>query len=443
MAPIASVASEDGIRRVVNRVQMLWGASFGFYLFVFGPWFFESFGGLYDGQDSLTNQQASSYCLSLLAVRQVVIAILEVPAGALADMLGRSRFAILGFLLRALFFVGLAALQWAHADARFLVAVATCVVFSLSYVCYSGVLSAWVGSMCGRLSIPQMRSPIIANGYVWMFGAELVTGLFSVLTYKLGQPALTFASGILVCLIGSLYVFRFMNTGDVVTPRRSLFADLWKKCVLAAKVLSGLYGVALLVLLFASMMLLTNIVEYLWPVIIGVVDRSGWGWMGILMALAAVRLWGAGVVGRMLRKEAQLSSHQQAQRLRRVFATTSSAAAVGVIALAILAYYGYANVWLLGGVVLLVVLAHGAGEPAFQALVTYHTPPEYDDSRTTIMSLGSFVRSILVVPVVAASVKTAVVTSPIGWAAPAIIVLLLAIPVGAASGLFGKPTSMT
>ncbi len=416
-----NAAQRAELQHCVRTTQVLWGLSFGFYIFIYGPWFYECFGG------ELNDAVALSFTAALLAIRQVGIAVFELPAGFLADKMrnGRQRLVTSGFAFRLLFFAGLAVLAPLQASTfAFPVAVAASVAFAAGYSAFNGAFAAWVASRSRAIAppseSPELTSRMITEGHVWMFGAELVAGVISVLAYQFGVPAASFAFGIVACVAGTVFSYGHLadDSGCPATPRA--VGKGWKQRMSAAHiVVTDLRVVGVIVLLFAGAMFLVNIVEYLWPVALRSkveVDNRGWVWMGILLALSASRLWGARLAGK-----AWVRAH-----LEMVFVLLATLGSGSVIALSFLTDAGQDNVWMLGFVVVVVVFAHGVMTPSYEALVIRHLPQEFNAWQASILSLGSLLRSILVLAVAIPAAGSVADKTAVGWALPAWIVLVAA-----------------
>ncbi len=119
-------------------VQGAIGLANGLYLFTYGPYFYEKFGG--------ATYPATAMLLTtiLLGLRQGLVALLEVPTGALADAIGRSHVVVLSWAMRVLFFLFLALIWICHTPATsFVWRVMASIAFALSYTMFNGAFSAW------------------------------------------------------------------------------------------------------------------------------------------------------------------------------------------------------------------------------------------------------------------------------------------------------------
>ncbi|MDP2600680.1 MAG: hypothetical protein Q8P84_08130, partial [Deltaproteobacteria bacterium] len=82
---------------VARVIQMTIGFNLGLYLFIYGVFFYEAFGGD-------INPNALHLTAVVFMVGNIVMVLSNIPTGALADFMGRKKTVILSFCFRAIFF---------------------------------------------------------------------------------------------------------------------------------------------------------------------------------------------------------------------------------------------------------------------------------------------------------------------------------------------------
>ncbi len=124
--------------RITFIVQSLAGFSCGLYMFTYGPFFYDHLGG------ALQPHTAMLFTSALLAIRQGMVALLEIPTGALADAIGRVRVVILSMVIRIFFFLGFAAVGLCVTpSSAFVWGILASVAFTFNVTLFNGAFSAW------------------------------------------------------------------------------------------------------------------------------------------------------------------------------------------------------------------------------------------------------------------------------------------------------------
>lgn len=154
---------------------------------------------------------AETWAVGLLVPITLLIAMLEVPSGYLADWRG-PRFAVTAsWVFRSLFFaVFYSALSLADStDVIVKLAYVATIPFSIGYTLRSGANQTWLHWALAhyRLSaveIEEYRNSINSRSWTFYWIASLIGGLFSILLYKIA-PAVVFGAGFAASL--SLAIF--------------------------------------------------------------------------------------------------------------------------------------------------------------------------------------------------------------------------------------------
>ena len=75
--------------------------------------------------------------------------------------------------------------------------------------------------------------------------------------------------------------------------------------------------------------------------------------------------------------------------------------------------------------ILIVEAGYGIVKPAFESLVCHYLPNEHAQERATVLSIGSALRSVLVLLFIIPSRGSSDAMSPVGWMLPAGVLLII------------------
>jgi MFS family permease len=422
--------STAAVRRQVRVIQSLWGLSFGFYIFIFGFWFFRNYLDKFEDEGG-----ALQFVFLLLIVRQAAIAVLEIPTGWLSDQYGRARMLRIAFAAKAAFHAGLWALPVPDSRAAFVgLGVALSLAFGIASSAFSGTFSRYVFDHFGD-NTPEYRQTV-ASGHSYFFASELVAGVASALLLYYDLGAVAFGLGTAVCLAGLAYASAALADAPHVGPP---IVGWRARLRMLGLVFRRLPANAALIVYFGTFLFLLNVVEASWPITVGVSFRKPEvpvaPWLILVSSVCVARLVGTRLVKRLQ------AGPDGPRWARRGLIYLGFAAGFGVIGLGTLNHLtGEAPLWALGPVVILVVLAHGFIAPAYDILQNYYLPAEFADTRATVVSLGSLFRSGLVVLLALATTTDTAQNVPSGWIAPAIaVVVTTVISVAAFRAAPGRP----
>lgn len=415
-------------------VQTALGFTNGLYLYTYGPYFYEKFGG--------TINPANAMLLTsiLLGVRQGLVALLELPTGALADAMGRAHVVVLSWIVRVLFFIGLAVIWLCQSPmSAFAWGVLASIAFAASYTFFNGAFSAWC------VDILREKAPEVSFGWLasrfhsYRSFAELLGGLIAVYLYLLHAPFIGFllAAFISFCLMGYTLVrmkesrnLRFLNQKDVqVSTVTKRIGEIIGR---SAQICSKTPVLFWIVLSYGSYMFLLNVVMYLWPIYFHSVagDKAHFGRNWALIVVISNVLCFAGSRGlvylnHIWSKGSGIKSHLVG--FRRIFIGTSFLSAIVILALSLEIGFFKSDVYLFPSAVLVVLLAYGIVTPGFDTLINAYIPIADAQYRATIMSAGSMFRSLMVLILAIPAGGTSGNTSPINWAIPAVLLLFSAV----------------
>lgn len=418
------------IWRVAFVVQITFGFTIGLYLFTYGPYFYDSFGGELDASTAIL------FTTILLAVRQGLVTLLEMPTGALADAIGRTHTVIIGWAVRVLFFVSLAAIWLADSvGGSFAWALIASIAFSISYTLFSGSFSAWCVDSLKERAPDVTYTWLVSRFYAYRAAAEIGGGLVAIWLYLNKLPYVGFLLAAFLSFICMGYLMSKMEEvkslkfverrgAGVAVIMKRVGEILGKGTQVCAKV-PVLFWI---IMSYASFMFLLNLIDYLWPVYLQSqrdVVTFGRDWIlimliGQLLMIASSRLL-AWLNDRWV-KNGGLAKH--IAQLRRMFVITLLVSAVSVILLSWLTAGGRLTILYFAACVIAVQFSFGIVGPCFESLVNYYIPPESAQERATIMSAGSMLRSLLILLLAVPAGGKSGQTTTAGWFIPALLLLV-------------------
>ena len=415
-------------------IQAALGFTNGLYLYTYGPYFYQKFGG--------TVNPATAMLLAtiLLGVRQGLVALLEVPTGALADAIGRAHVVILSWAVRVLFFLSMAIIWTCSTPATaFTWGVIASIAFAANYTFFNGAFAAWC------VEILREKAPDVTYGWLssrfhsYRFFAEMLGGVVGVLLYLSGIPfvGFMFAAFLSFCLMGfcmsrmkEVRLLHFLDTQQVqfstITKRIGEIIGKGSQICMKSPVLFWI------VLTYGAYMFLLTLVMYLWPVYFttktGGHDHFGREWIAIvvvsqLLAFSSSRIlvW----LDHKWSNQGGINSHLTG--FKRIFICANLAAAVMIICLSLELSFKHSDFYLFPSAVITVLLAFGIIAPCFETLINAYIPTQEAQYRATIMSAGSMFRSFMILVLAVPSGGTSGETTPINWAIPAVLLFFAAV----------------
>lgn len=411
-------------------VQTTLGFTNGLYLFTYGPYFYQKFGG------AINPANAMLLTTILLGVRQGLVALLEVPTGALADAVGRVHVVILSWVVRVLFFISLAVIWVCNSPASaFAWGIVASIAFALNYTFFNGAFSAWC------METLREKAPGVSYGwlssrfYSYQFFAGIIGGLLGVYLYIVHIP---FAGFLLAAFLGFCVMGFCMSKMKEVRSLHFLerqqvqFSTITRRMGeiigKSAQICSKTPVLFWIVFTYGSYMFLLNLVMYLWPVYFeaktGKSADFGRNWMAIVVASELLTFFGSRLVVKLNQKwsrQGGIKSHLIG--FRRIFTGAAFFSAVVIIGLSFEIGYRGNGLHLFPASVIIVLLAYGIIAPCFETLINAYIPAEEAQHRATIMSAGSMIRSLMILILAVPSGGTSGETTPINWAIPASLLL--------------------
>ncbi len=415
-------------------VQVIVGLSFGLFEAIGGVYFFSCL--------STVTSTANAIFLStaLLGLRHGLIALMEVPAGALADTIGRAHVVTLSFAIRIGFFVAMAALSL-KGSLMFVVmwGVLASIFWSISYTFFTGSFTAWC--------VDRLREDAPGFSYGWLvtrlqsyFLAAAATGTgFGIYLYVSNLAPLAFVILAILSFASMIFCKRTMKEAIslqfVSKSNRSVRAVLTQMKVVITRAFVSCQRKPVLLWLvatFGSYVALMNLVMFLWPVYFSSFISSrqfGPEWIAIALTMVSLRALSSLILVRINSKWEQKHGSQKTHRngFRNVLSIVSVIAAAGIVVLSVSAFLQWHTMVFMVAAVALVCAGYGFVTSSFETLVNVYIPTSNSQERATIISAGSMLRSILAMVIAIPAGGVSIENSPIYWSVPAALLLVCAV----------------
>lgn len=413
-------------------VQIGIGITNGLYLYTWGPYLYEKFSA--DIQPST----AMILLTVLLGIRQGLVALLEVPTGALADTIGRVHVVILSWVARVLFFVCLAAMWFCQSVVfAFMWSVFASIAFAISYTLFNGAFSAWCAEVIREKQLNITYGWLASRFYSYQSVSIAAGGIVAVICYlhQLAFVGFIAAAFIAFCGVGycmgkmqEVSSLHFLKTKEVqFTAITRRIGEIIGRAAQACSRTPVLFWI---ILTYGSYMFLLNLVVYLWPVFFkakyGSSETLGRDWIFIVVSAQLLSTLSSRILVKLNKRWTRnggVSSHLAG--FRRIFVLTALISSASILLLSWNTFSNRGNEYFVFPIaVIVVMLSFGIIAPCFETLVNAYIPPQEIQERATIISAGSMFRSFLVLLLAVPSGGSSGETSPINWAIPAVLLLV-------------------
>ncbi len=408
---------------VARVVQMTIGFNLGLYLYVYGIFFYEAFGGE-------SNPVALSLTASIFVIGQIIAVLAEVPTGALGDYIGRKKTVITSFIFRALFFFFLAWIAFVPSTKwAFVLAAIAVFCFAIGYTFYSGSFVAWVVDSLRERNHAKVYGPILARSYAHMVLAQIIGALIGLTLYLHGYVFYAFALGFTSCILCAVFCAVVMKEAQSLNFYQGKLtwgssARRMKEIIVNGfKISVKIPPVTYLMLMYASFMFLTHVVSYLWPV--AMKTNFGAGkmspiWYLIVALSLALTFFGSKTMEWI--SHAKTNSHPEGQFTNRSmwlwFAFVALVMSLPVVYLGIKTEQGSMSLYLFVTVVALSQFGYGFLRPCYETLVNNYIPEEHSQERATVMSLAGMLGSMVVICLMIPATGKSGEATTAGWLIP-------------------------
>lgn len=417
---------------VAKVVQMTIGFNLGLYLYTYGVFFYESFGGA-------KNPTALKLAAVIFIIGNAVMLISDVPMGALADYMGRKKTVILTFLFRAIFFFLMAWVCFIPSTrSAFILSAVAYTCFGISYTLYSGSFVAWIVDSIRERKRSEGHGVILARSYAHMTLAEIIGALIGLSLYLKGYIFYAFSLGFTSCILCAVFCAVVMKETQNLNFYQGKLS--WKNSSQRMKkiIVNGFKAsvqtpaVTYLMLMYASFMFLINTVSYLWPIAM----KSNFGagkmspyWYLIVFLSLTLCFVGSKMMEWLSHNKKGSDPNGTTSNVTTwiwfvLFALIMS---VPVAYLGIKTQEGNITLPLFIVTVAFSRFAYGFLRPAYETLINNYIPPQYSQERATIMSFASMLSSVVVILLMIPSAGKTGEATTVGWLIPSGLLLFLTI----------------
>ncbi|OGQ47511.1 MAG: hypothetical protein A3I05_02430 [Deltaproteobacteria bacterium RIFCSPLOWO2_02_FULL_44_10] len=415
--------------RVIQIFQITTGLRLGLSGFIIGPYIYESFRKVCSDEDALF------YTALLWAISFGLIALLEIPTGALGDTVGRVRVVLLSLFLQAVYGFLLTLLFFLNDFAMILiVGLLARLVAACFYALLSGSFSAWIVDSIREREPNFGYERLLGKGLSLRFCFSFIGGFLGITTYLYGVPYIAFLGITLFtlgCLSYCMTTMRETRSLTFLTLKQTTWPILRKQLIttikIGVKTCQRVPIIGWFIILEAAYCLVLNIVEYLWPIALGAqFGIAKWSLHWYIMATLMSLLPAA--FSYFLARKGDFAHQRNNKKtsnivLRQWLIGSMFLAAIPVIFLGAVNASGIKSFPLFAFAVIAVFSALGIMQPVLETLISNYMPHSNAQERATILSIGSFLRGILVLLLLVPSRGTSDAMSPVGWILPASLLL--------------------
>lgn len=420
--------------RVVQVVMTNLGVGLGLYLYTWAAYFHDLFAER--GAAEETNMLLVAI---LFLVHLGLVALLEVPMGALGDAIGRKSTVIWSLFARIIFFGGMAAMHYCGSlSFSYMFGVIASIAFAINYTMFSGTFTAWVVDATLHKAPDFAYESMIGRSHIYRLGSLVFGSLLGMYVYLHGLAHIAYLSaafmsvGTLIYCAGTMDELKHMDvlsgsarTISTVFSRMGRIVSLSFKVCRESRAVVGLIGV------YAAYMFMLNIVEYYWPVAAKSylqLSEHSIRWSFITAAVTSLSAISAFVFTKYTdRRQLRNSTAASVNSMGRWLVVSALCAVFVVGSFSLLSSGQNLMIFYFMFAVCSVEAVNGIFAPAYESLLNRNIPREYAEERATIMSFGSMIRScfvlLLTIPASGSSGKTTVAA----WIVPAVVLFVATI----------------
>lgn len=423
-------ADVQHVWRVALLVQAVEGFIVGIECYIWAPFFYEKL-------STITSPSSAMLFTTLqVGLIHIAIAFLEVPTGALGDVLGRKWSVVCSYLNRIIFFSLLAFIPFCHSITLILLlGVGGAIASALSYSFFSGSFTAWCVDRL-RETAPQLGyEHLLARAQTVRSLARMVGAIVSILLFVYHLAYIAFVLGVVVsfgCVIFCLGEMTSESSLHFLERTQISVAIIIRRM---GTIVSGSFtifrrspAILALVGIYSSFAVLINLVAYFWPIYLRshiTPTHQTVYWIGLVLLMSLANASGAHgltVKTRLWQKGSQIKARHQ--QLRRLFISACLCTALAILLLSWAAAQGHPTGWFLVGALVISQLALGLVTPCFDSLMNNYIPDNHAQERATILSIASLMRNAFVMLLAIPTGGSSGETTAIGWAIPAGLLLI-------------------
>ena len=422
------------IGRISAVMGILLGLTEGLYLYTWGPYLYDLFGGS-------SNSTAMLLTTAVNTVWFIATALLEGPTGAVADAIGRVHTIMLSWGARLFYFICLPLMLLAPSLAiSFPMALTAVIFFSIGYTLFNGAFAAWMADWM-KENVPDVPYTWAASRFfTYRAGFTLPGALFAIVCYTHGVAFLAFGVAAFLSSVGMIY-----SVGHLREVARLNFINFYRfsfKAVLStvgARFAGGMKGAFTskvlfwIIMLYAQYAFLKNTVDYLWSIFL--ISKWGahafsWQWIGLVVTSSLFSMALSAYVGK--KSAAWIGQHVSGNLpfLKKMYFFFGVLSAVMVLTLSVTTYLDKTPFWFFCIAIITVSMSFGVLGPMFEGLANHYIPESRANERATILSSGSMLRSIFCTFLFIPAGGLSGAATPIFWAIPAGLLLISSLIAG-------------
>lgn len=405
------------------------GLAEGLVSYTWGPYLYAKFGGNTDPSGAMMlNTIIGGVIFSLAGT------LFEMPAGAIADTIGRAHVVMLSWVFRTVA-AALLAVLWLFDSVAwtFSFAVVQIICFTIGYTLFNGAFAAWLADWL-KENLPTIH-------YAWASSrfhsyrsiGKIFGAVFSILMYIKGYAYIAYAVASLFALVGmtfSMTHLKEVKTLNFIHPKRSGDGAFLKQIsIIFSKGCRVSFKTPIIfwtLMTYGAYMFLLNMVKYLWPIHLETEwgsQQFAWQWMALVLLPLTLNVFSARYLA-WKSKSWVAEDGKHANILQCAYIAAGFCAAGVIITLSIATYIGFNSFSLFFVSIALMEFTFGIVAPVFETLINYFIPPEDAKERATILSAGSMIRSLLMCLLAVPTGGTGGQTTPIFWSIPATLLLI-------------------
>lgn len=378
--------------------------------------------------------------LVLVGVHFGLIALLEIPTGAIADTFGRVNSIILSKVASLIFCALMIVLFFFHNLVLVIIFVILArFISALHYTLLSGSFSAWLVDTMREKEPGFSFDRLLSRAQVITQFSMVVGGVFGITFYLYSVPFIAYVVMFLLqlgCL--SYCLLSMVETSSLVFHKwegrlLGLMASHTVKTIkMALSIYRNTRVILWLTIGFSSYALLLCLVNRLWPVVLGAqFGVNKWSWQWYTLALL-VPLSSALAAKWLVRKGDKQAAEDQVivtKNLQGWFFYFIYFSVFAVLILGVANYLGTINFPLFVVAILVVESSWSIVAPVFETLVCKAMLEEHAQERATVLSIASALQCFLVFIFIVPSSGMSAALSPVSWMLPAVIVLVVGLTV--------------
>lgn len=410
-------------------VQVILGVGLGVFESTGGAYFYDSFKQVFHPSTAIL------LATSLLALRYGLIAILEVPSGVLADVIGRAHVTVLSFALRTGFFIALGGLALAKNKISMLVlGVFISILWAVSYTLFTGSFTAWCVDRLAEDSPDTSCAWLISRLQSQFLAATAVGTAIGIVFYVNAAPSMAYLFMALFSFVAMGFCIMWMKEPKflkfVSADQRHVKNIIKQAMITLRRGVKICYQRPILLWLsvtFGCYMALLNLVMFLWPVYFKEhmrLEKFGPVWITLALMMVSLRALSARTLVHL--NNSWEKGNKGTTNVRGFRNIQMAAAIIAVISIYVL---GWAvaeekNVlWVMAAAVSVVCIGYGFVVTSYETLINAYIPRAYSQERATITSAGSMFRSLIAMLIAVPAGGTNIENSPSFWAVPATLLL--------------------